>query len=206
MVVKKKEKTGPILIKKYANRRLYNTESSQSVTLDGLAEMVRQDKDFKVVDAKTGEDLTRPVLVQIIFEQEARGPYMMPVQFLRRLISFYGNNMQKFLPAYLDMSLETFMRHQEEARDKLTGFMSGSSAFKLFEDQARKNAAFFESFFSNPQSEKPRGEEKTGNSTYSERSSDTSVSQQDEHAVLKSMQEHMKALQKQMDKLSGKKS
>ena len=91
----------PVVIKKYANRRLYNTASSSYVTLDHLSEMVREGTDFVVLDAKTGDDITRSVLTQIIFEQESKGQNLLPVQFLRRLIRFYGDQMQGFLPPYL---------------------------------------------------------------------------------------------------------
>jgi polyhydroxyalkanoate synthesis repressor PhaR len=132
------------VIKKYANRRLYNTKTSSYVTLDHLSEMVREGADFVVQDAKTGEDITRSVLTQIIFEQESRGQALLPVQFLRRLIRFYGDQMQAFVPSYLDMSMETFQRSQERWRDQLTRTFGTPNAVQSFEEQARQNMALFE--------------------------------------------------------------
>src|SRR3954452_15833151 len=107
-----------VVIQKYANRRLYNKATSTYITLENLAEMVRDGVDFVVYDAKTNEDITRKVLTQIIFEEEnsAEGESLLPVQFLRQLIGFYGNSMQSFLPAYLEMSLDSFTRQQEQFR------------------------------------------------------------------------------------------
>ena len=109
-----------VVIKKYANRRLYNTASSSYVTLDHLSDMVKEGVDFVVFDAKTGEDITRSVLTQIIFEEENRGAgtNLLPIQFLRQLIGFYGNNMQAFLPSYLELSLEAFSKQQERLRSQ----------------------------------------------------------------------------------------
>jgi polyhydroxyalkanoate synthesis repressor PhaR len=136
---------GPITIKKYANRRLYNTATSSYVTLDHLAEMVKGGQDFVVFDAKTGEDITRSVLTQIIFEMEGKGQNMLPIRFLRQLIRFYGDSVQAFVPGYLDMSMESFVRNQEEMRRHITqAFGGGTAAFKGFEDQVRSNMALFE--------------------------------------------------------------
>ena len=104
-----------VIIKKYANRRLYDTESSTYITLERLAEMVRQKRDFKVVDAKTGEDITRSVLTQIIMDEEARGATMLPVNFLRQLIGMYGDQMQAVVPQYLEASLDALQRNQSAA-------------------------------------------------------------------------------------------
>ncbi len=135
----------PVVIKKYANRRLYNTASSSYVTLDHLSEMVRAGVDFTVQDAKTGDDITRAVLTQIIFEEESKqGQNLLPVQFLRRLIRFYGDSMQGFLPAYLEMSMEKFTSAQDQWRDQITKAWSGKSPIGAFEDQARANMAMFE--------------------------------------------------------------
>ncbi len=109
----------PVVIKKYANRRLYNTAASTYVTLEHLSEMVREGVDFIVLDAKSGDDITRSVLAQIIFEQESRGQNLLPVAFLRRLIRFYGDQMQGFLPPYLDMSMESFSKAQEQMRENI---------------------------------------------------------------------------------------
>ena len=111
----------PVIIKKYANRRLYDTESSTYITLERLAQMVRQKREFKVVDAKTGEDITRSVLTQIIMDEEARGSEMLPVNFLRQLIGMYGDQMQAVVPQYLEASLEQLQRNQSQIRDAMAG-------------------------------------------------------------------------------------
>jgi polyhydroxyalkanoate synthesis repressor PhaR len=134
----------PIVIKKYANRRLYNTGESKYVTLDDLSEMVRQGADFVVLDAKTGEDITRSVLTQIIFEQESRGQNLLPVQFLRRLIRFYGDQMQGFLPPYLEMSMESFSKAQEQMRENMSRAFGATTPMAAFEEQAQRNMALFQ--------------------------------------------------------------
>jgi polyhydroxyalkanoate synthesis repressor PhaR len=135
----------PVVIKKYANRRLYNTADSCYVTLDHLSEMVRNGIDFVVRDAKTDEDLTRSVLTQIIFEQEnSGGQNLLPIQFLRRLIRFYGDQMESFLPAYLEISMESFAKGQEQLREQMSRTFGGKSPMTVFEEQARQNMAMFE--------------------------------------------------------------
>ena len=133
-----------VVIKKYANRRLYNTASSSYVTLEHLSEMVKAGVDFLVFDAKTNEDITRSVLTQIIFEEESRGQNLLPIQFLRQLIRFYGDQMQSFVPSYLEMSLEAFARQQETMQKQMSGALGGQQGFGLFEDQVRQNLAMFD--------------------------------------------------------------
>jgi polyhydroxyalkanoate synthesis repressor PhaR len=128
-----------VIIKKYANRRLYDTESSSYITLERLAEMVRQKRQFKVVDAKSGEDLTRGVLTQIIMDEESRGATMLPVNFLRQLISMYGDQMQSVVPQYLEASLEALQRNQSQFRDA----MAGALATNPFAEIARRNMELF---------------------------------------------------------------
>ncbi|HVH48451.1 MAG TPA: polyhydroxyalkanoate synthesis repressor PhaR [Sphingomicrobium sp.] len=125
-----------VTIKKYANRRLYDTESSAYITLDRLAAMVREGREFEVVDAKTGEDLTRAVLTQIIVDEEARGSTMLPVNFLRQLIGLYGNSMQGMVPQYLEAAMDAFQRNQTAIRDAFGG--------NAFADIAKRNMAMFE--------------------------------------------------------------
>jgi len=125
-----------VTIKKYANRRLYDTESSSYITLDRLAEMVREDREFEVVDAKTGEDITRQVLTQIIVDEEARGSTMLPVNFLKQLIGLYGNSMQGMVPQYLEAAMDAFQRNQSAMRDAFGG--------KVFADIAKRNMDMFE--------------------------------------------------------------
>jgi polyhydroxyalkanoate synthesis repressor PhaR len=132
-----------VVIKKYANRRLYNTASSSYVTLEHLADMVKKGVDFVVYDAKTNEDITRTVLTQIIFEEESQGQSLLPIQFLRQLISFYGNSMQAFLPSYLEMSLATFTQQQEQMRKQFSG-LSTAPGLGVYEEQIRQNMALFD--------------------------------------------------------------
>lgn len=134
-----------VVIKKYANRRLYNTDSSSYVTLEHLSEMVREGRDFIVQDAKSGEDITRAVLTQIIFEQEnSGGQTLLPTQFLRRLIRYYGDQMQSFVPSYLEASIEAFARSQEQWRDQISRAWGGVAPIPGFEEQARQNLQMFE--------------------------------------------------------------
>ena len=139
--------TDPVVIKKYANRRLYNTASSSYVTLDYLSNMVREGIDFVVYDAKTGNDITRTVLAQIIFEEESKGENLLPVSFLRQLIGFYGDTLQSALPRYLEFSMERFARDQEKMRSYLVDAMHGQTRFNPFEEMARQNVAMFERMF-----------------------------------------------------------
>ena len=144
-----------VTIKKYANRRLYDTESSAYITLDRLAQMVREGREFEVVDAKTGEDITRQVLTQIIVDEEARGgTTMLPINFLKQLIGLYGNSMQSFVPSYLEAAMDAFQRNQSNVRDALGG--------NMLADLAKRNMAMFEdasrAFTGKPKSDaKPAG-------------------------------------------------
>jgi polyhydroxyalkanoate synthesis repressor PhaR len=134
----------PVVIKKYANRRLYNTAKSTYVTLDHLAQMVREGQDFVVNDAKSGEDITRGVLAQIIFDEEAKGQTMLPVNFLRQLIRLYGDTLQGFVPGYLEASMETFARNQEAMREQVRQAFEANPALANFEALARSNMEWFE--------------------------------------------------------------
>lgn len=176
--------SGTVIIKKYANRRLYNTESSSYITLDHLAQMIRDQRDFKVIDAKTGEDITRNVLTQIIMEEEGRGQTMLPVNFLRQLIAMYGNSMSAMVPQYLEASMEAFQRNQAKFRDAMEGaFGSGP-----FAEIARRNMEMFEAaagaFSPGAKGEQPAASERARG---------------DEVAELK---EQLARLQEQIDKLS----
>jgi len=121
---KKGDPDGPITIKKYANRRLYNTQTSNYITLDFLAEMTRNDIDFVVVDAKTGDDITHNVLTQIIVDEESSGQNMLPVNFLRQLISMYGNSMQSLMPSYLEASMDNFRKNQKQFQEAVEGALN----------------------------------------------------------------------------------
>ena len=136
-MAKQNGSSSTIIIKKYANRRLYDTSTSSYVTLDHLSDLVREGRDFEVRDAKTGDDLTRQVLTQIIFEQETKGEGALPLNFLRQLIGFYGGGAQTFLPAFLDMSMNSFADTQKEWR-------KAANPMSAFEKQAKRNMAMFE--------------------------------------------------------------
>jgi polyhydroxyalkanoate synthesis repressor PhaR len=133
-----------VRIKKYANRRLYNTATSSYVTLDYLAQMVREGQDFTVEDAKTGEDITRSVLTQIIVEEESKGQNMLPINFLRQLISLYGDNLQFLVPRYLEQSMEAFGKNQEQMRTYMKESFGGMFPFDRFQEMSKQNIAFFE--------------------------------------------------------------
>ncbi len=139
--------TGPnsvVIIKKYANRRLYNTATSSYVTLDNLSQMVRNGADFVVYDAKTGEDITRSVLTQIIVEEEQKGQNLLPISFLRELIGFYGNNMQWLVPRYLEYAIKTFSSNQEQLAKSVGSSFGGLFPFGQFEEMGKQNMALFE--------------------------------------------------------------
>jgi polyhydroxyalkanoate synthesis repressor PhaR len=140
------DKKEPVVIKKYANRRLYNTETSTYVTLDDLAVMVKSNRDFVVFDAKSGDDLTHSVLTQIIVDQESRvgTQTLLPIPFLRQLIRFYGDSIERLVPSYLQISLDTLTREQERFRKNFTGAFTPAGAFEAYQEQARKNLAMFE--------------------------------------------------------------
>ena len=132
--------SGTVIIKKYANRRLYNTETSSYITLDHLAAMTREGRDFKVIDAKTEDDITHNVLTQIIMEEETHGQTMLPVNFLRQLISLYGDSMQSMVPQYLEASMDAFRHNQTQFRQAMEGAFAGGP----FADIAKRNMEMFE--------------------------------------------------------------
>jgi polyhydroxyalkanoate synthesis repressor PhaR len=137
-------KSAPVVIKKYANRRLYNTATSAYVTLEHLSQMVKDKTDFVVYDAKTGDEITRSVLTQIIFEEESKGGQtLLPIPFLRQLISFYGDSLQGVVPQYLEMSMSQFARNQEQMRSYLRNAF-GFNPFQQFETMGKQNMAMFE--------------------------------------------------------------
>ncbi len=140
----------PVVVKKYANRRLYNTESSSYITLDNLAEMVRLGRDFVVYDAKSGDDITRGVLTQIIVEEEGKGRNLLPTGFLRQLIGFYGDQMQALVPRYLEQSLAAFAQQQEQVRATMQKTMGSLFPFgnATIEEMSRQNMAMMERAFS----------------------------------------------------------
>ncbi|MCG5239664.1 polyhydroxyalkanoate synthesis repressor PhaR [Azospirillum doebereinerae] len=144
MADKEDQKSALITIKKYANRRLYNTATSSYVTLDHLCQMVKDGLDFVVYDAKTGEDITRSVLTQIIVEEESKGQNLLPISFLRQLIGFYGDNMQSVVPRYLEYSMQAFSRNQEQVRDYFQNTLGGMFPFGRLDEVSKQNMALFE--------------------------------------------------------------
>jgi polyhydroxyalkanoate synthesis repressor PhaR len=134
----------PVTIKKYANRRLYNTATSSYVTLEHLCQMVKDGVEFVVFDAKTGEEITRQVLTQIIVEEEGKGQNLLPISFMRKLIGFYGGNMQWALPTYLDQSMQSFSRNQEQMREYFQRTMGGIFPFDAFSNMGKQNLAMME--------------------------------------------------------------
>jgi len=198
--------TQPITIKKYANRRLYNTATSSYVTLEDLCAMVKEGQDFQVFDAKTGEDITRSVLTQIIFEEEGKsGQNMLPIRFLRQLIRFYGDSLQAFVPNYLEVAIESFTRNQEQLRKQAADAM-GFKSFPSLEEMGRQNMALFQramSMFSpfaapgmdaaKPPADKPNGA--PGSSAGADRNSEEQI---------KTLRSQLDAMQRQLDQMSRK--
>ena len=144
MAAKKSNDDGPVTIKKYANRRLYNTATSSYVTLDHLCQMVQEGIDFVVYDAKSGDDITRTVLTQIIVEEEAKGQNLLPIKFLRQLIGLYGDSMQWMVPEYLDQMMEAFGANQERMRQSMQETFGGMFPYSNLDDMSRQNMALFE--------------------------------------------------------------
>lgn len=191
--------TPPVTIKKYANRRLYNTATSSYVTLDHLATMVKEGTDFVVYDAKTGEDITRQVLTHIIVEEEGKGQNLLPIDFLRHLISFYGDSLQSVVPNYLDYSMQAFAQNQEQMRDYMENALGGLSPFGQFEEMSKKNMATFEEAMKvftpfhagNGSEKKPAGKKKK-----------TADSQEPAADQLDDLRSQLQQMQRQLDKLT----
>ena len=183
----------PIVIKKYANRRLYNTATSSYVTLDDLSTMVKGGGEFVVYDAKTGEDITRSVLTQIIVEEEQKGHNLLPISFLRQLISFYGDSMQWLVPRYLEHTMKAFAHNQDQMRKSLQDAFGQLFPFGSLEEVGKQNMALFEktmkmfSPFPSP-SDKPRAGDKPAEPPASD-------------ATIKDLTDRLNALQQQIDAL-----
>jgi polyhydroxyalkanoate synthesis repressor PhaR len=187
------------IVKKYANRRLYNTGSSRYVTLDDLSRMVRQGKHFVVHDAKTGEDLTRSILTQIILEEDGKGRNLLPISFLRQLISFYDDSLRAFLPRYLELSMENFASNQEQIRRYIEGTLGRFFPMNQFEDMARQNMALFQraATLLNPlaDGEAGRGPKAAPGAPAPEREAHDTSSQ------IRELNERIEALQRQLGEL-----
>jgi polyhydroxyalkanoate synthesis repressor PhaR len=191
---------GPITIKKYANRRLYNTGTSTYVTLEDLASMVKAGEDFIVHDAKTGEDITRQVLAQIIFEQENKeGQSLLPIAFLRQLIRFYGDSMQMLVPRYLEVSIDSLTREQEKFRHQIAQAFGGSP-FGALEEQVRRNMEIFERTFAmfTPFTRPP------GQAGEPEKAAGTEGNSGNGGGEIDDLKRQMDEMQKRLDKLSEK--
>lgn len=198
----------PVVIKKYANRRLYNTATSSYVTLDVLCQMVKEGEDFVVYDAKTGEDITRSVLTQIIFEEENKGANLLPIGFLRQLIGYYGDRLETLVPSFLEMSMEAFAHNQEEMREKLSSAFDPGAAYRQFETITRQNLSLFEqamrvfSPFENRAGPKP-GAGHDGNRNAEPVKTGEPKDRTDEIEVLK---DQLSLMQEQLNALAQKKS
>jgi polyhydroxyalkanoate synthesis repressor PhaR len=203
----KSENEQPVIIKKYANRRLYNTASSAYVTLDDLSLMVKDGVDFVVQDAKSGENITRQVLTQIIFEEEAKGQNLLPVDFLRQLIRFYGDSMQAFVPSYLQFSMENLTREHERLREQMMG-PAGSEMLKTMEDQARQNMVMFQDAMRmfNPFMPGQGAGQATQETTVKpdETSSPANSSSGSDQQDLEELRAQIRTMQSQIEKLAGK--
>ncbi|MCE1235558.1 MAG: polyhydroxyalkanoate synthesis repressor PhaR [Hyphomicrobiales bacterium] len=190
----------PTIIKKYANRRLYNTGTSSYVTLEDLAEMVKNEELFVVYDAKSGDDITRSVLTQIIFEQENKGQNLLPIAFLRQLIRFYGDSMQNLVPSYLEFSIDSLTREQGKFREQMTHAFPGN-AFEAMEEQVRRNTEMFERamrMFSPFGAIMPEGFHPAAPATKSDEKPATAPSDIDR------LKEQMEEMQKKLDALASK--
>ncbi|MCK5497191.1 MAG: polyhydroxyalkanoate synthesis repressor PhaR [Hyphomicrobiaceae bacterium] len=207
MAEKGKGGDGPITIKKYANRRLYNTATSSYVTLDHLCQMVKDDVDFAVYDAKTGEDITRSVLTQIIVEEEAKGQNLLPIKFLRQLIGLYGDSMQWMVPEYLDQVMEAFTGNQERMRQSMQETFGGMFPFGNLEEMSRQNMALFENamrIFAPPKAEPgPAASPDSGANADSDAGhADNGAQAPGEADSLEALRAQVDLLQKQLDAFS----
>lgn len=190
-------KDDPITIKKYANRRLYNTATSSYVTLEHLCTMVKEGQNFIVYDAKSGDDITRSVLTQIIFEEENKGQNLLPVQFLRQLIGYYGDSLQSFVPSYLEVSMDTFTRNQEELRGRVTEAWGSASAFKDWEEQAQQNMQLFQQAFRMFTPFIPAGAEGASNATEKQPTAPDKSAEE-----ISNLKAQLKAMQQQLNSLA----
>lgn len=207
MAGKNSDDTATVTIKKYANRRLYNTATSSYVTLDHLCQMVKDGVEFVVVDAKSGEDITRSVLTQIIVEEEGKGDNLLPISFLRQVISFYGDNMQRMLlPSYLEHSMKTFSENQERMQSYMQdamggmGGMKGMFPFTSLEEMGKQNMAIFEQAMKmfSPMASAP------GSAQESEPGAAQSDAPSSEDDTVADLQEKLNALQQQLNSMAKK--
>lgn len=194
MADKKPSEGEPIIIKKYANRRLYNTATSSYVTLDYLSQMVKDGDEFVVNDAKTGEDITRQVLTHIIVEEESKGTNLLPISFLRHLISFYGDSLQAVVPNYLEQTMQSFATNQETLRKTMEDALGGFNPFGQFEEVSKQNMAMFENAMKMFTPFMPEGEGPAA---------PTAGTGAKDGGDIDDMRAKLEAMQKQLDSLSG---
>lgn len=203
-MAKSKDASGVVIIKKYANRRLYDTSTSSYVTLEHLSDLVRKEVSFEVRDAKSGEDLTRQVLTQIIFEKETKGEGALPIDFLRKLIGFYGGGSQSLLPAWLEMSMNSYAESQEKWTKNIG---TVTNPFAIFEKQAQANMEIFENtmrMFMASGASKPKKAKKSGTpKSQDAATSMAAIPGMNEEAVAL-LRGQMQAMQAQLDALAGK--
>lgn len=195
------------VVKKYANRRLYNTATSSYVTLDELARMIREGQEFVVYDARTGEDITRSVLTQIILEEDSKGRNMLPIGFLRRLISFYDDSLHALLPRYLEMSMENFARHQDQMREYLERTFGGLLPVRQFEELTRQNMALFQQAISmfNPLAARRQEETPSASPEDAARSAAADArGAEDLGAEVEALKSRLAELEGQLEALSGR--
>jgi polyhydroxyalkanoate synthesis repressor PhaR len=195
MADKKPSEGEPIIIKKYANRRLYNTATSSYVTLDYLSQMVKDGDEFVVNDAKTGEDITRQVLTHIIVEEESKGTNLLPISFLRHLISFYGDSLQAVVPNYLEQTMQSFATNQETLRKTMEDALGGFNPFGQFEEVSKQNMAMFENAMKMFSPFIPEGQGPAP--------TDTAGTGAKDGGDIDDMRAKLEAMQKQLDSLSG---
>jgi polyhydroxyalkanoate synthesis repressor PhaR len=199
MAEKKSENGDPVVIKKYANRRLYNTASSSYVTLERLCQMVKDNVEFVVIDAK-GNDITRSVLTQIIVEEEAKGENLLPLSFLRQLISYYGDNVQAMLlPHYLEYSIDAFAKNQDEIQTYMEDTFGSMFPFGQFENMGKQNLEMFEQAMRMFTPFEGKAPSKPTSAPASSKSSET-------NSNLQTLQQQLDGLQTQLNKMTGDKS
>ncbi len=191
----------PITIKKYANRRLYNTSASTYVTLDDLATMVKEGDDFVVKDAKTGEDITHTVLTQIIFEEENKGQNLLPINFLRQLITFYGDSMQAVVPSYLEYSIDSLSREQEKFQ-KQFGDTFSAAAFPGMEEQVKQNMAMFQKTMQMFNPFVQGGAASAGDAQAAEPAADDKSDDSERNEELRTLRDQLQTMQDQINKLA----
>ena len=193
----KADNADPIIIKKYANRRLYNTSTSKYVTLDDLSQMVKAGTEFQVVDAKSGDNITRSVLTQIIFEEENKGQNLLPISFLRQLIQFYGDSLQTMVPNYLEASMDAFSNNQERMRDYMKDAVGQTmNPFAQWEELGRQNMAMFERAFQIFTPYGAAGGDESG------REAGSPDSSSDDDSKLDDLKTQIESLRRQLDELA----